>query len=167
MGSWPIFPLSLSSSGWNMKPGPLQPSLSPGLPVLPAPTLLCITQLHLASSSVLKTVLTLWQETFLHFFFFRTTHIHHFIHLSHWPGFGFLQCLFFKRIFTCKWILNYPKLLYRNHSHWEKASTRLAVWLVIWAPNKRDVEASPASFLLSLLHLSPPPPPLYLTVSGM
>lgn len=44
--------LSLSSSGWNMKPGPFQPSLSPGLPVPPAPTLICITQLHLAFSDL-------------------------------------------------------------------------------------------------------------------
>lgn len=62
VGSWPIFPPSLSSSAWNMKPGPLQPS-----PVPRAPSFSCASgaQTYPAAPGSIrpKPLLTFWQET--------------------------------------------------------------------------------------------------------
>lgn len=75
MGSWPIFfsfflffaSLPLSSSRWNLKPGPFQPSLSPGLSVPPASN----TALHHPAPFGFfrtKSLLTHWQENIIRFY---------------------------------------------------------------------------------------------------
>lgn len=74
-GSWAIFffffflfaSLPLSSSRWNLKPGPFQPSLSPGLSVPPASN----TALHHPAPFGFfrtKSLLTHWQENIIRFY---------------------------------------------------------------------------------------------------
>ncbi len=124
-----------------------------------------------------EALLTLWQETFIHFFsfFFNEPPLPSFYpFLPFDAGLDlFLQRLFLKLFFfspaKCMWILKYQKLLFFSHFHREKASLRLAfltgmrvVMSANWAPNKRDQQASPASFLLSVSHLFN-----HITVSGM
>lgn len=158
MGSWPIFPLSLSSSVWNLKPGPFQPSLSPGLPVPPAPTLLCITQVHSAFSDL---------NQFWHFdrkllsFFLKNHPFHHFIHFCPWHGVGFVPAKVVFKTFSSLltecglWnIWNfYFSIIPIERKHLSSCLfDRDAGGHDLKAPRKR-VEASPASSLLSLLHL--------------
>lgn len=97
MGSWAIFffffflfaSLPLSSSRWNLKPGPFQPSLSPGLSVPPASN----TALHHPAPFGFfrtKSLLTHWQENIIRFYEPP-------IQLT----FYFLQVFFFSLSFFC------------------------------------------------------------------
>lgn len=109
MGSWAIFffffflfaSLPLSSSRWNLKPGPFQPSLSPGLSVPPASN----TALHHPAPFGFfrtKSLLTHWQENIIRFYEPPIQLTFYFLQVF------FLFSFFFLPV-SCMWIQNYPK----------------------------------------------------------
>lgn len=173
MGSWPIFPLSLSPPQfeiWNLVH--FSQVCPPGSQFLQRQHRSALTQLHLAFSDLNQ----FWhfdRKLLSIFFFFKEPPLPSFYPvLPLTRGLDlFLQRLFLKLLSpaNCMWILKYPKLLFSSRSHWEKASLQRAFgpgcgwsWALTELQTKRDEEASPASFLLSSLHLFN-----YITVSGM
>lgn len=77
-----------------------------------------------------------------------------FIHFFTWRVFGYFSAKVVNKTFfslqTARGLWNIRNFYFFSLTFWPGC---WAVMIVNWTPNNRDVEASPASFLLSLLHL--------------
>lgn len=91
MGSWPISLFRLSSSVWNMKPGPFSAESVPRAPSSSKrQRCSALPRFHLAFSHFSQIV----KGNFYACFYPANHPLHHCVQSSHWRGFGFVETFF-------------------------------------------------------------------------